>query len=146
MGHGRTVTHMSEEGPLVRPWFERLVEKDTVRMLTSRLLQRKSDQVAEASLRHRVLIRKKPVVGVQTHMGAPLHGFGQHVRGKSTGERGGQGFVEEQPQMSAVSGSGPLEGSGKTQPTAGFETGCCVLTPAALVEIDGHEPTAIVRQ
>lgn len=124
----RQPMQVSEEGPLVRPGLERLVEEDAVRMLTSRLLQRKGDQVAEASLRHRVLIRKQPVVGVQTHMVSPLHGFRQHMRGEPTGERGGQRLVEEQPKMSAISGSGPLHGSGKDQPAAGFETGCCVLT------------------
>jgi len=76
-----------EEGPLIRPGLESVIEKDAVALVARRFLQRQGDQVAEASLRHRILAREEPVVRVETQLGPPLHGLREHMRPEPPGER-----------------------------------------------------------
>jgi hypothetical protein len=94
--------HTCEEGPLVRPWFEVLIEKDTVRLFPWPLLQRQRDQVAESSVRHRVLIRKESIVRIQTEIRSAFHRLGENVRSEAPGQRGRNRLREKEPHMSAA--------------------------------------------
>jgi hypothetical protein len=60
------------------------------------------------------------------------------VRTEPAGERGRDGLVEEEPQVSAESGAGSLKRSVKVQAPTGFQTGHCILMPAALIKVDGQ--------
>jgi hypothetical protein len=135
-----------EEGPLIDPRIEIGVEKDAVPQIPRRLLQRQRDHAAEAALRHRVLAREEPVVGVEAELRPPFHRLGKHVRTEAAGERRRYRLLEEEPQMRAQAGARALESRRNLQTPAAFEAGCRVLPPAALVEIDGQEPAGLVRQ
>ena len=66
------------------------------------LLQGERDQVAKSAARERILIGEEPVIRVHTDIRPTLHGLRQYVRTKSARQRGGQGLVEEQPDMGAT--------------------------------------------
>ena len=68
-----------QKRPLVGPWHETLVKKDAVAALARPFLQGQGDEIAESSLRQRVLIGKQPIVRLQPDVGPFLHGFGQQV-------------------------------------------------------------------
>ena len=68
-----------------------------------RLVQ--GDQVPEAALRHRVLVREEPVVGVQTDVGPVFHRFSEKVRAEPARQRCRNGLLEEEPRVSATPGS-----------------------------------------
>lgn len=63
------------------------------------LLQRQRDEIAESALRQGVLIGKQPVVRVQAHVRALLHGLGQEVCAESPRERRRNRLLEEDPDM-----------------------------------------------
>ena len=99
------LAHAREKRPLVGPRDEMVIEEDAVALLAWSLLQRQGDQVPESSLRHRVLIRKEAVVRIQADVRSPLHRLGQDVRAQPSGQRGWNGFLEEEPDVRASSGA-----------------------------------------
>ena len=106
------LAHAREKRPLICPRHERVIEEDAVALLAGSLLQRQGDQVAESSLRHRVLIRKETVVRIQSDVRPPLHRLGQEVRSEPAGQRGRNRLLEEDPDVSASSGARPFERGG----------------------------------
>lgn len=123
-----------------------LVEKNTVAVVARLLLQRERNQIAESSPRQRVLIRKKPVVGVQADLRVLFHGFGQQVRSELSGERGWNRLFEEQPHVPATTGAGPLERSRNIHPAAGLEEGRSIFAPILLVKVDREEETRLILE
>ena len=65
-------------------------------------LKWKRDQIAEASLGKRVLVREEAVVGVETNLVSALHGLREESAGHFAGENGGDGQFEEDPNMASV--------------------------------------------
>ncbi len=78
-----------------------VIDEHTVALLTCSLLQREGNQVPKTAMRQRVLAREEPIVRVETDVETRVHRFGQDVRGEATGEDGGNGVLEEDPDMSA---------------------------------------------
>jgi hypothetical protein len=50
-----------------------IVDEDRVSGLPRRLLERQSDEVSEPAVRHRVLTREQPVVGIEADLVATLN-------------------------------------------------------------------------
>ena len=97
------LAHAREKRPLVCVGNEVVIEEHAVVLLAWSLLQRQGDQVPEPSLRHRVLIRKETVVRIQADVRPPLHRLGKDVRSQPSGQRGGNGLLEEEPDVRASS-------------------------------------------
>nr|WP_310800580.1 hypothetical protein [Burkholderia thailandensis] len=102
---GRHRLDRSQVSPLVRVGLEVLVDENTAILLARRLLQRKCYQIAEATFRHRVLVREEAVVGCQLQLP------GSHAC--TADDRGAQasripsryGRPEENPDVCAIAGS-----------------------------------------
>src|SRR5690606_17921398 len=119
---------------------------DAVSLIASTLLQREGDQVAEAALRQRVLVRKQAVVRVEADVGPPLHGLGEKVRAEPARQRCRNGFFEEKPDVPAATGSRALERRGKFEAPTRRHEGERILLPAGLVEVDREEEARLVRE
>ena len=78
--------------------------------------------------------------------GLALHRLGDHVRAEPSGQCRWNGFLEEEPDVRALSRAGALEGGWKVQPTTGFEKCGRIFLPSGLVEINGKEETRFVPQ
>jgi hypothetical protein len=87
--------------PLVGKRDEGAINKDSVVLFAGSSLQRQSNQISKTSLGHRVLIRKQPVVRIQSDIRTPLHRLGKDMRSQSSGKRSRNGFFEEEPDMGA---------------------------------------------
>ena len=98
------LSNAREKCPLVRAWNEGAIKKDRVALLARRSLERQGNEVSKTSVRQRVLIRKQAVVRVEPNIRTPLHGLGEDVRSHSSGERGRDRLVEEEPDMPTSSG------------------------------------------
>ncbi len=72
-----------EEGPLVIVWTQLAVDKDAISTLPGVPLKRKSNQIAEATDRHRVLTRKETIVRLEANFRPALHGLGDKHGAKS---------------------------------------------------------------
>jgi hypothetical protein len=62
-----------QERPLVRVRIKISIDENTVAQFLRRELQRKSDQIAEPSFGHRVLVWKKTIIGIKADLMPPLH-------------------------------------------------------------------------
>lgn len=109
-------------------------------------MQRQGDQVAEAAPGHCILAWKQPVIGREADLGAVVHRACQQQRAQPPRFRRGDGFRKEYPDMSAISGSRPLQRRRHIEVTAGFEKRFGVADPILLVEIDREEVTGVVKQ
>ena len=143
---GRDSFEAGEVGPLVGVGFELRVDEGAVAEFARFLLQRQGDQVAEAAIRQRVLVREQTIIGIEPHVRASPHGVGQHGGADFAGELGGKGFLEEQPQMGAVPRARAFDCRRQSQRLAGLARRRHVLGPVILVEIDGEEPALLVPQ
>jgi hypothetical protein len=76
-----------------------VIEEDAVSLVAWSFLQRQRNQVPEAAVRHRVLIRKETVVRIQADVRPPFHRLRQNVRPESSGQRGWNGVLEEEPDV-----------------------------------------------
>ena len=139
-------THTRKERPLIGPWNEVAVEKHTVALIACPLLKRQRDQVAEATLGQRVLVRKQVIVGIEPDVGSALHRFGQQVGAQASHQRGRPRVVKEQPHMPAPSGPRSLEGRCDSQSAAGSQERGGVILPSRFIEIDCEEETGLIEQ
>ena len=115
------LAHARKERPLIGPWREGVVQEHAVALLPRALLQRQGNQVAEAALRHRVLVGETAVVRIQPDVRPALHGFGQHERTEPAGQGGRNRAVEEDPDVPAMTGARPFQRSRHTQAATGLE-------------------------
>ena len=102
-----------QECPLIRMRMALFIEKDAVATIPRPFLQRQGDEVAEAAVRQRVLIGEEPVIRTQADIRATLHRLGQNVRAEIAGQPGRNGFLEKQPQVSAIAGARAFDGRRK---------------------------------
>jgi hypothetical protein len=80
---------------LIRVGCHGVVEKDAVTALPPYLLEREGDEVPESSVRQRVLVREKSIVGVETDLGVTFHGLGQDVSREPARYGCGDSLLEE---------------------------------------------------
>ena len=135
-----------EKRPLVGPGNEVAIEKDTVVLPTRSLLQRQGDQVAEPSLRHRVLIGKETIVGIQSNVGPRVHRLRKDVRSKPSGQGRWNGCLEEEPDMRSSAGARAFDSGWKIQAPAGLEKSRNIVAPPRFVEINSEEEAGLVLQ
>ena len=96
--------HAREKRPLVCPRREVVIEEDAIALSAWPLLQRQGDQVAESSLRHRVLVRKETIIRIQSDIGSSFHGFRHEVRPQPASQGCWNGVFEEEPDVPALPG------------------------------------------
>src|SRR5204862_3086898 len=104
------------------------------------------DQIAEASLRQRVLVRKEPIVRVETDIRAAFHRLGQDVRSQLARERGWNRLFEEDPHVRAAAGARAFDRGRKIQATARLQEGGRVFAPSSLVEIGRKEEARLITK
>src|SRR5262249_29826861 len=126
--------------------LEHVVDEHAVAVLARPSLQRKRDEVAEAAARHRVLARKKSVVGLEADLWAAVHGPRQQHRCEAARLEGRDGVGKEKPDVAAVAGARPLE-RGRNSELATRGQKCERVTrPALVVEVDGEKAAGVVEQ
>src|ERR1051326_5904351 len=140
------LSHARQKRPLVAIRQPLLVEEDAVPAIARMPLKRQRDQIAEASLRQRVLTRKESVIRVEADFRPALHRLREYERAELARERGRNGFFEEEPYMPAFARSGSLQRRRQIQPAACLHKCARVLAPAHLVEIDRQEKTRLVAK
>jgi hypothetical protein len=139
-------SRIRKECPLIGPWNEAVVKKHAIALITCALLERQSDQVTEATLGQRVLVRKEAIVRIEADVWPAFHRLGQQVGTKASHQRRRQRIVEEQPYMAAASGARSLEGGWDSQSVAGTQKRGGVILPPRLVEVDCEEEARLVEQ
>lgn len=92
------------------------------------------------------MAREEPVVGVEAEVRASLHGFCQQMGSEAASQRRRNSVVEEEPHVTAASGSRPLEGCADVHLCARLEERHRIVAPVRLVEIDGQEPAHFILQ
>ncbi len=138
--------HASEKCPLIGPRNQLLVEEHAVSHIAGALLQRKSDEVSEATLRQGVLVGKQTVVRVQAHVGPPLHGFGEEVGTEAPRQGCRDGFPEEEPDVPAAAGSRAFERRRQIETPTRVHEGEGVVLPPGFVEVDCEEEARLVEE
>ncbi len=127
-------------------WFEGFVEKCAVLTFPGLFLERQGNQVAEPSLRERVLIGKETVVRVQPDAWSSFHRLGQEERTELPREGRRNRLLEEEPDVPATSRSRPLRRCRQVARAAGVDERRHVLLPPVLVEVDSQEEAGLVPQ
>ncbi len=121
--HGDHAAQGGQVFPLIWEGDESLIQEEGVPLLPGAVLQRKGDEVAEAPLGHRVLVREEPVVGLHAQLRAPVHG----VRQKQAAELPGRGRWhrrgKEDPYVPPFPGTGALQRGGHVMASAGVQEG-----------------------
>ena len=123
-----------------------VVEEDRVAGQTRIVLEGERNQVPESSAWHRVLTRKQPVVGIHAQLVTPRHGFRDDVTAHPPRGARRDGRAEEEPHVGAVPGARSLDCRVNADTSAGLAKGGDILCPGCLVEVDGQQPTGLVRQ
>ena len=101
--------HREQVSPLIGVHFEILIHEHAVAAAPRFPLEGQGDKVAEASLRHAVLIGEEAVVGLEGHPPAAVHGLGEYGVSQAAGLRRRNVFLEEDPDMGAPAGSRALD-------------------------------------
>ncbi|MGA2751064.1 MAG: hypothetical protein ABSG59_20040 [Verrucomicrobiota bacterium] len=81
---------------------ELVIKKDRVAALPGQFLKRQCNQISEPTFGQRVLIGKKPVVGIETDFRTGFHRLSEDVRAQLARQRSGNGLFKEKPDMAAV--------------------------------------------
>ena len=110
----------SQVGPLVRVGVQIRVDEHAASRFARRLLQRQSDQIAEATFRHGVLVRKQAVVRREFQLPQALTGMTDDRSTKTTRLTRSDAMLEEDPGVRAVSRSRDLQRHRHTQRLAGI--------------------------
>jgi hypothetical protein len=132
--------------PLVQVWVEVSVDENTVSQLARCELQGESNQIAEPSLGHRVLVWKEAVVGIKSNLMPPLHCSGQEQASQFTSGDRRQRAVEENPNVAALSGTRAFQCGRHIQFLTNLQESQSVILPGLLVEICREKPAGLVRQ
>jgi hypothetical protein len=116
---------------------EPVVDKGRVSSLPWNLLEGQSDGVSEPALRHRVLTREQPVVGIEADLVAALHRGCQQRATKSPSRRSRNRLLEEDPDMGSVARPRSLDRRRHAFLAADRRECAGVFLPRLLVEVDG---------
>ena len=109
-----------EELPLIGMRIEVGVDEHAVARLARRKLQGECNQVPERSLRHRVLVGEKAIVGIETELVPALHGSCEEYASEFARGNCWQRAIEEDPDVTALPGTRTFQGSGHVQLLAGL--------------------------
>src|SRR5665647_1411408 len=90
----------------------RFVDEHAIPRASREPLKWQGDQITEATGRHRVLARKKPIVGSKPDVGDALHRFGDQKGSKTARQSRRQRLLKKDPRMGAVSRPGPFYSNG----------------------------------
>ena len=142
----RHATELRQVRPLVWKRIQVGIDEYAVAGLSRLALKRQGNQIAESTVRQRVLAGKEAVIGAESEVGPVVHRLGEEQRAQPARETGRHGGVEEQPYVTAVSRPRPFERRGHAPPGAGRQIGGCVVSPGLAVEVDGEEMTGLVEQ
>src|SRR3989454_5538597 len=123
-----------------------VIHEDGISPLARAVLKRESDEVAKSAARKRVLIGKEAVVRLHAHLVASAHRLGDEIAAHLAGGGRGHRCREEEPDVGAVAGVGPLDGGGETSDATGFNEGRHVIGPGRLVEVCRQEPTPLIGE
>ncbi len=138
--------HAGQVSPLliVGVRLEVFVQEDRVPVLARPVLKGQRDQVAEAAAWHRVLAGEQTVVGVQAELVTAGHRLGDEIAAHLSGRRGGNGLVEEEPDVRSVARPRAFNGGLKADVPTRCDERRDVIDPGLLVEVDGQEPARLV--
>ena len=101
-----------KQRPLTRDRLPGCVDEHRIALLSWLALQGQSDEVAETSGGHGVLVRKKAVVGVERQPGAGGHRLGEQERSQLSRRGSADGPREEEPNVGPIAGAGSLDVGG----------------------------------
>lgn len=131
---------------MVWPWSEVVIHEDAVAQVTRSPLQGQRDQVREAALWHRVLVREEAIVRVQTDVRSALHGLGEQVGTEPARQRCGNGALEEQPDMPSPPRTRAFESGAQAQTPTALHERHRIGLPAGLVEVDSQEVAGLIHE
>src|SRR6266581_2731658 len=74
----RRSLHRRQKRPLIFVGNHLIIQENAVTQVSWLLLERQCDQIAEASVRQGVLIRKESIIGTKAKLRTAFHRFGQN--------------------------------------------------------------------
>jgi hypothetical protein len=92
------------------------------------------------------LIGKQPIVRVQAHVGASLHGLGQEVRTEPARERRRNRLLEEDPDMPAATRSRSFQRGVEIEALTDLQKGRRVVPPVRLIEVGGEDVAGFIQE
>src|SRR5437867_9037779 len=107
-------------------------------------LQRQSYHLSKPTLRQRVLIGKEPVIRTDPNVPIVLHHLGQNLRTQVPSQVSRNSFLEEEPNMTAVTRPGAFQRSGQIQMPADLQKSAGILLPAVAVKINRQEMASLI--
>ena len=96
------------------------INEYAVARVARRKLQGECNQVPERSLRHRVLVGEKAIVGIETELVPALHGSCEEYASEFARGNCWQCAIEEEPNVTTLPGTRTFQGSGHVQLLAGL--------------------------
>ena len=142
----RHTAELRQVRPLVGKRIQVGIDEHAVAGFSWPALQRQGNQIAESTVRQRVLAGKEAIIGTEPEVGPVVHRLGEKQRAQPARETGRHGGVEEQPDVTAVPRPRTFERRGHSPSGAGRQIGRCVVPPALAVEVDGQEMTGLIEQ
>lgn len=121
---------------MILEWVQIAVEEERVSVLPCACLEREGDEIAESSRRHSVLRWEEAVVGGEADFRTPVYCFGENDETELAGEPSRQGLLEEQPRVTARTGSLSFKADRDVQLLARLDEGDRVGGPVFAVEVD----------
>jgi hypothetical protein len=109
-------------------------------------LQGERNQVPKPSFGHGVLVRKKPIIGIETELMSAFHSARENQASQlACGDRR-QRTLKENPDVTALPGSRTLKGGMYIQFPTGFQKSLGIILPGLLVEVCREKPARFVEQ
>src|SRR5581483_5619279 len=105
-------------------------------MLTRLLLQWQRDQIAKAALRHRVLIRKQAIVGIQIQLPRSSTGVADDGCAEASRITRRNGDREEHPDVSTIAGPRDFQSARDSELSARLDECPRIIAPLRFVEVD----------
>ncbi len=122
------------------------IDKYAATVLAGYFLQWQGDQVAKATLGHRVLIGKQAVVGRELQLPGARAGMADDGRAQAAGITRRHPASEKHPDVRPFAGSRNLERRRDTEFGTRLHESPGIFSPLGFVEIDGEKMTGIVLQ
>jgi hypothetical protein len=141
--HGRD---RRQECPLIRVWTQTGVDEHAATLFSRPLLQRQGNQIAETTLRHRALIGKEPVVGIELQLPGARACVADDRRAQAACVARRDLASEEDPRMGTMTGARDFKRNRYAQLLAGHCEGPGIVLPLGLVEVDREEVAGVVLQ
>src|SRR5208283_4597401 len=105
----RHAADAAKDSPLIRVRSQAFVDKNTITGFPGNFLKWKRYQITESAFWNSVLVGKEPVVAFHVELMSLLHGLSNHELTELAGQCGRHRLTEEYPDVSPITGSGPLK-------------------------------------